>query len=421
MLTIYNIISGLILYFISYNNITYLLKQKPKLISSILSIIIIILSLCFTTIPQFIVQTIILTILFYNSTKTIKQTINAIIYNQLLIITLDIISLFLAIVINGSYQEIPYIFMSPIIISLSYLLIRYGLFSTYWKIIQTNPNFFLLISICILSICTYSSIKTINNIQNIGLIIIGLLCLITKILKEQIKFYSLEKHLNNLTKLMEIYEKQLEEERIIQHEYKNTLIYISTLAPENKKIQEYISELLNQQKTVDYILLNDMKEIKIDSLKGVLYMKLVACKKENINVTINVSSDISYNKIKNLGKTTSKTISSILSILLDNAIESAKETEEKSLSIYIYQEQDNVFFQLSNTFSGTININLLYKKGYSTKGKKRGYGLYLIKEWLKKNPRLSLNSKINKDIFTQTLILNLKNTKSEKNKIIKKN
>ena len=53
-----------------------------------------------------------------------------------------------------------------------------------------------------------------------------------------------------------------------------------------------------------------------------------------------------------------------------------------------------------------FNIVELYKKGYSIKGKKHGYGLVIVKDILKRNKHITLTSEINNNVFTQYLNIN---------------
>ena len=150
--------------------------------------------------------------------------------------------------------------------------------------------------------------------------------------------------------------------------------------------------------------LSKRRKIKINTLVGLIYFKLCQANNEGIQIIINVSNNIPEIKLDTI---TIKELSRVMGILLDNAMDSAIETEEKSLSLYVYKEKENIIFQLSNTFKGRININLLNKKGYTTKGESHGYGLVIVKGILKRNKKITLNSEINNNVFTQYLKLNI--------------
>lgn len=57
-----------------------------------------------------------------------------------------------------------------------------------------------------------------------------------------------------------------------------------------------------------------------------------------------------------------------------------------------------------SSFNGSINVNDILKKGYSSKGDNREIGLYNVKEILnEKYPNILLNTYIEEDIFIQDL------------------
>ena len=94
----------------------------------------------------------------------------------------------------------------------------------------------------------------------------------------------------------------------------------------------------------------------------------------------------------------------ILGIYIDNAIQAAEESRRKSLSIEIYVMNDMLNFVISNTYKGSINLEKLGKKGYSTKGKNHGMGLYLAKKIIKQNDKFSYKPLIINKLFVQKLI-----------------
>lgn len=250
-------------------------------------------------------------------------------------------------------------------------------------------------------ICKYYDIM---NISIIGIITI---ILIYFLLKSVIRYNQIEKSYQKLEEYIKIYDKEIEEQRITKHEIHNTLLYIKSMIPNNKEAIEFIDRILNQSSNLDHNLLKNIQKLKQNNLKGFLYYKLSECKKKGIQLVLNISSDINSKRIELMNTDDLKDLVKILGILLDNAKESCLETESKSISIYIYEEKDSLIFQISNTFKGTINTNFIYRKGYSTKGKNRGYGLYIVDKTIKENNQLSLKNEIDNDIFTQYLKLDI--------------
>lgn len=191
-----------------------------------------------------------------------------------------------------------------------------------------------------------------------------------------------------------------------QHERINTLLCIKGMVVYDKNIIEFIDKVIENENSIDSSILKDVMGVKLKMIRGLLYQKLICCKDNNINYVINTENNIDFNLID---YNTNTEIVLILGILLDNAIEACKNIKDKNLSIYIYQENNDIVFQVSNIFSGNINLNLLFNKGYSTKGDNRGYGLSIVKEKIKKSSNLNLKTEIHGDIFIQKLFVSLTN------------
>jgi len=73
----------------------------------------------------------------------------------------------------------------------------------------------------------------------------------------------------------------------------------------------------------------------------------------------------------------------------------------------MYKENKNIVISISNNYSGNINIDKIIKKGYTTKGKGRGYGLTLVKEIIDKNRMLEENKEIVNNYYIQNLIVKI--------------
>ena len=100
--------------------------------------------------------------------------------------------------------------------------------------------------------------------------------------------------------------------------------------------------------------------------------------------------------------------SRILGILIDNAIEAAEKSKDKIIKLSFIKE--NVYnrsvITIENTYSDkNININKIFKKGISTKDNHSGIGLWEIKNYIKKNNNLGLNTTITNDYFKQELFI----------------
>ncbi len=96
----------------------------------------------------------------------------------------------------------------------------------------------------------------------------------------------------------------------------------------------------------------------------------------------------------------------IFGILFDNAIEAASLCEDKLVEIHVsidfYNRKQN--FTIKNTYANKdINTNKIFEKDFSTKKKKSGFGLWEVKELLKKYDNLELKTNKNDKFFIQKL------------------
>lgn len=401
MTLLLNILNITITYLFICLNLTFLLKIKRNILIYIIGLVpfFIISKLTF---PLKIILIIIIQIVIFSSKEQpLKKIINAILLNYFILVEIELIIIVL--IKKNTYSLLITTIINIIINILSYIIIRTKTIKKIWQLIQRKLENYLLILTSILIIISYIKYYYQYKELNITLIIIIILLLITSLTKKIIEISTLEKKYDQILEFTTTYEKIIDELRISQHEYKNNLICIKSMISKNKKAIEYIDSILNEKTNIDSNLLRQVKKINIESLVGLIYFKLCQAKEKEVQIIINVSNNISRKKIDNK---IIKDLNRVLGILLDNAIDSALETEEKSLSLYVYKEHNDIVFQLSNTFKGTININLLYKKGYTTKGKNHGYGLVIVKDILKRNKNIELISEINNNVFTQYLKLN---------------
>ena len=90
---------------------------------------------------------------------------------------------------------------------------------------------------------------------------------------------------------------------------------------------------------------------------------------------------------------------------MDNAIEATANTKKKNLTLEIYKIKGNVNIVISNSIEEDIDLKQVTKKGFSSKGKGRGNGLYLAKKMLAKNTKIEAESKILNGFYIQRIII----------------
>lgn len=169
--------------------------------------------------------------------------------------------------------------------------------------------------------------------------------------------------------------------RMRQHEYNNKLEGISSLLYSGKdpavivkKQKEFLDDILDENKK-DFI---SLLKISDSVLAGLVYTKLVRAEQSGIPVEIHVMNDEIITKATECDKVT------IAGVLLDNAIE-ANAKSQGGVSVWIDSKEGKLNFTVANAFPKTSlsDINLFFKKNYSTKGNEsmnHGLGLYHAKK-----------------------------------------
>ncbi len=167
-----------------------------------------------------------------------------------------------------------------------------------------------------------------------------------------------------------------------EHEYKNhinmiySMIQVSKSIPEIKeKASNYVGHIQNKN-TYSKVL-----DIENTIIKAIVYSKLVECEQLGINLSYEIKTSMKNAEIDDTE------ITILLSNLLNNAIEATKKATNKKIMLdIIYMERYKI--QVKNSISGlnidSQGIENFFKKGFSSKGKGRGYGLFNVKKIVKK-------------------------------------
>lgn len=177
----------------------------------------------------------------------------------------------------------------------------------------------------------------------------------------------------------ETYKSLLEEMRRKQHDYKNqiTALYSIQTINDNDNIiwelqREYGDILLKTDKIDDLL-------VKCDSsvLSGYIYAKCSEAERLGIEVVPHISFSEKYNTVA------SHKIIELLGIMINNAIEYLMDSnwEQKIIEIYVYEKLEKLHIEVNNIAQhfSYMELENMFKKGYSTKGNDRGIGLHSLK------------------------------------------
>lgn len=243
------------------------------------------------------------------------------------------------------------------------------------------------------------------------IVIAGCLVLTLVLLKQYLKnkeimdkYIILEDYLKTSADLVEKHSSTI-------HKYKNNLIAIKGyLKSDIKEANNYIDTLIENYKTKKYSWFSKLNYIKIDIVRYLVYCKLSKAEALNLKISVDVSSDIK--KINN-NKLTVYKINILLDIIgeyFDNAIYASNESKEKEINFVLYLENDKLIFILANTYKEKVDLSLITKNGYTTKGKGHGLGLYDIDKTLKSIPCFEVKYELLDNYFVVSLTIDTTKT-----------
>lgn len=200
------------------------------------------------------------------------------------------------------------------------------------------------------------------------------------------------------------YEDWITKEQLNIHENKNQLIVLRDMVKNNKNAVNYINEILEEDFVIEDKWIGQLSNIPKGGLKGLLYYKLITIEKDNLNFCVDISKN-AKNKLKKIEKEQLKDISHIIGIFMDNAIEASVQSKKKMFSLEIYCIKKELNIVITNSFDEKIELSKINNKGYSTKGKGRGKGLYFVSKIKDKNPNIETQTNIINDYFVQRILV----------------
>lgn len=194
----------------------------------------------------------------------------------------------------------------------------------------------------------------------------------------------------------------LEGLREFRHDYKNTLatLYGYVQLGDIKSMERVFKEVLDESKSFTTLDKLNPNLIKSPSLYGLLTSKYQKCDQNNVKMDIEIFAELENMEIKTFD------LSRMLGIFLDNSIEAASTSEGKKVNFVISESNNKIIFKISNSFEGNVeNIDRIFDKGISSKGKNRGLGLYKVKDIINRYKDISLDTYVENRMFTQELAI----------------
>ena len=360
---------------------------------------------------------------FYNATFniSIQKSIFLSFLCMLIFIIPEMIGIIVITEVLGFSKEFCYeVFanslLSNTIISISAIIITFILKKVLRKIINIRIEdnirvmiYYVLTFICI-SILFYKAFLNIElNINFIVsiFIILSFLAILISLIKQTLDNNKLSKEYDKLLEFMTTYENEIENQRILRHETKNEFLTIRAKIcdnQENEEIVDYIDEILKDKIKVKQEEYAKFGYLPPNGIKGLCYFKIQEAEGKKIKVSLNISKRIKNSSIYKLSIKEQRDFGRILGVLLDNAIESSCDSKEKQLGIEAYMNSKGEFKMIiSNTYINEVDNTKIGRERFSTKGKNRGHGLLLVKHIINEDKIFELNTRVQENIYIQTI------------------
>ena len=228
--------------------------------------------------------------------------------------------------------------------------------------------------------------------------------LLVLLISEFFKIKTKDEEQKQLLKIMGDYEIILDKTRENRHEMINNLLVLKGEKNKNsRRYNDILDELIKQYDTNKMSSYSGLYKLP-NGLKGLVYYKMASIKGNDVNFRT-IISDKMYDEFNNLDTKIYYKVCKIMGILIDNAVEASINSKEKTLLIYIYEQcNGNIVISIENSYNSLLDIHDINKKGYSTKGKNRGLGLFIANRTIEEEKLLRLRQYV----FESTFISELK-------------
>lgn len=193
--------------------------------------------------------------------------------------------------------------------------------------------------------------------------------------------------------------------RTLKHDYNNIMQalngYVST--KQYDKLQNHINGVLEECNIVNSLAVIDPKIFNDPAIYGIVGSKFFLANEQNLPFEFDIVTNIAEIQFP------MPDLSRILGILLDNAMEATKKAKKPLIRLEMKFDKRKCadVIRVVNTYDTSININLeaIYKKGFSTKKVKSGIGLWEVKKLVSKVRNAQVYATIENDKFVQNLII----------------
>lgn len=172
---------------------------------------------------------------------------------------------------------------------------------------------------------------------------------------------------------------------------------------EIKAIHREVLETANSHLGSESFTIFELNNIGDSALRSVLMDKAIKAESFDLNLTLDIKDYIDQLPVPMLD------LIRMTNIIFDNALEGAYESHKKEVVISVIELPTQYVIVAKNSRKRQkLNLDDVYKVGYSTKGKRRGLGLPTVKKIIDSYDNTMLDTEISEDFFTQVISIDKK-------------
>lgn len=188
------------------------------------------------------------------------------------------------------------------------------------------------------------------------------------------------------------------------HDFKNIVSAIDGYICTNNidGLKKYIEEVKEDCKLTNNLSILNPRIINEPGIYSLLNNKYFKATNAGIKFELEFFLDLTSLKLNNYK------FSRMIGILLDNAIEEAEKCDEKIIKVSFRREERNhrAVIKIENTYTNKdVNIDDIFKKGFSGKENHSGIGLWEVKKYVKNRKNSDLFTSKNDKFFSQELTI----------------
>lgn len=208
-------------------------------------------------------------------------------------------------------------------------------------------------------------------------IVVGLL--IVWVLSFRLMKYRYEEKLRK--KYFAAFESVIDQIRSRHHKFQNHLDAVYSLHNLYDEYEVLVNEQRKYlQKLTDYEMPTEVMVLQNPILIAHVYEKLTEAQELGLRIRMKLKCSMEKCGVDDIHMV------EILGTLLDNAIQDMKQTGQREFLVFEVEKEDGIIIRVANPHEEMKNaqIRQMFERGYSTKGKDRGIGLYHVKQLVRK-------------------------------------